>query len=658
MLQDISNEICSVVMDFMQKTYEWINVSSSGESTPALFFSMLSAIFDRYMRAANTIVASPHHKLKAEHEVVPAYKARRFDAKSEKWLINHSEHAGNGIDGIVSSRVLAVRKEITYDTVENRFAKHVLLSTVKQLQDFKNRYIEFSDRVDPDVTDRATKMISKIKRLVSSSLFEGVSDYKATKSMSLVFGMAPGYRELYKYHLMLKRGLSINGDVFKVSVKDTAQLYEYWCFIKLVSILKRQDYRLFSDDVIKVDRTGVTVTLVKGKASEIKLINPGTGEKITLAYNPAERDTPTVSQSPNNVLTLEKAGADRGYKYVFDAKYRMESSPDGNYPDSKPGPRLEDINTMHRYRDAMVYDSGNADRFVFKKETFGAYVLFPYSDEEAYREHHFYKSIDSVNIGGIPFLPGATGLVEKLLDELIADSDESAFERASLPSGIEKRLAAVDWSRRDVLVGSFRNREQFEVNLRDGYYYVPARVFDAGRLPIRYVALYQSSNLFGENAGIRYYGEVLTTTKVKRRVIPLPMSGRNGDEPYYVFRVSEWKSLDRPISVKDEGVNEPKYTNMFLLNNSVHTYELFSIGSEEQFRLLYELKRVFDHAEIEGDGAEPTYKIDGKHSIYVREGCFDILNEKGERLFVPPIRISEFSRHPRAYFNMIAERLK
>ena len=48
-----------------------------------------------------------------------------------------------------------------------------------------------------------------------------------------------------------------------------------------------------------------------------------------------------------------------------------------------------------------------------------------------------YRSIDTVNIGGLPFLPGATRLVEKMLGELVADSEESAFERASLPAGIE-----------------------------------------------------------------------------------------------------------------------------------------------------------------------------------------------------------------------------
>lgn len=659
MLEDISNEIYSAVIDFLQKTYEWIKIGKTGETTPALFFQIISTIFDRYMKAAKTIITSPHHKLAVEHQVLPAYKARRTDAKSEKWLVNHPEYVQKRVGGVAVSKVLAVRKQITYDTVENRFAKFILNSTVKQLQDFKKRYLGSAQNVDSVVVDKATVMISSIKHLISTSFLEDVSEYKATQSMSLVFEMAPGYRELYKYHLMLKRGLSINGDVFKVSMKDTAQLYEYWCFIKLVSIMKKQDYRLYTDDVIKVDKSGVTVTLVKGRASEVKFINPRTGEKIALTYNPAERNTPTVSQKPDNVLTLEKVGAEREYKYVFDAKYRIEARPDSYYPDSNVGPKLGDINTMHRYRDAIVYDSGNAGRFMFKKEMFGAYVLFPYGDEKKYEDHHFYKSIDTVNIGGLPFLPGATRLVEKMLGELIADSEESAFERASLPAGIEKRLTHVDWSRQDVLVGSFGSKAQFDDNLARNYYYVPAKYVDRDRLPIHYIALYQSTNLFGNEAGIQYYGEVIEAKRLKRKEIKFPTRRNNGEELYYAFLVKEWIKLPVAIAVKDEGVYKPKFTNLFLIQHCSQSYELFHIHSEEQYRLLHELKRVFDNAEVNATAqSDPVYHLDGGKSVWVHEGCFDILNENGERLFDPPLRISDFSRHPRAYFNLIAEKLK
>jgi len=108
------------------------------------------------------------------------------------------------------------------------------------------------------------------------------------------------------------------------------------------------------------------------------------------------------------VLTLVKRSPDRGRmtcRYVFDAKYKIDpalpGSPYYNAISHTPGPKEEDINTMHRYRDAIVCEAGEE---VFRRTMFGAYVLFPYGNEKEYRGHRFYRSIEKVNIGGLPFL--------------------------------------------------------------------------------------------------------------------------------------------------------------------------------------------------------------------------------------------------------------
>ena len=116
--------------------------------------------------------------------------------------------------------------------------------------------------------------------------------------------------------------------------------------------------------------------------------------------------------------------------------------------------------------------------------------------------------------------------------------------------------------------------------------------------------------------------------------------------------------LPVPIAIKDEGVFKPKFTNIFLLQHCNQSYELFNIHSDEQYRLLYELKRMFGDASVNANAqAEPVYQIDNGKSIWVHEGYFDILNENGDRLFDPPLRISDFSRHPRSYFGMIAKKI-
>lgn len=112
---------------------------------------------------------------------------------------------------------------------------------------------------------------------------------------------------------MLLRGLSITGDVFNISVKDLALLYEYWCFIKLNSMMKDR-YELISQDIVKVQGNGLFVSLVKGSLSKVKYRNPENGEVIILSYNPKSGQVPTVAQKPDNVLSLEKKTVNQCWK--------------------------------------------------------------------------------------------------------------------------------------------------------------------------------------------------------------------------------------------------------------------------------------------------------------------------------------------------------
>lgn len=648
MLQDISNEISGAVLDFMRNTYQEFSVGSTQNNIPALFFEIIKQIFDKFQNAANMIIASPHHKLCVEHPVVPSHKVKKIDNHTLKWLQKHPENVVPMSTGYSAIKAPTVKKQITYNTVENQFTKFILKSTITRLKDFNERYIRSTKNPEAAVLNSVATMTAALNKLVNTSLLRDVDEYKATQSMSLVFEMAPGYRELYKYYLMMQRGLSVHGDVFRMSMKDTAQLYEYWCFIKLVTLMKRC-YKLVSSDVIKIDNTGVTITLVKGKKSEVKFINPRTGEKIVLAYNPGEQNTKTVNQKPDNVLTLEKRGTDVPYMYVFDAKYRIESNPsDAFYPDTKPGPKVDDINTMHRYRDSIVYEKDTPSRFMFEKKMFGAYVLFPYDDPDGeYENHRFYKSIETVNIGGLPFLPGTTELVETFLAELVADSSESAFERASLPRGIEERLARFDWSVKDVMVGTVRTKEQLQFNLDKKWYYVPARFITDDVLPIRYIALHEEG--IGTDSGIKVYGEVLESRKMKRSAIPTPTKS-DPNEMYYCFRVREWVELDATITIKDSAKGKPRFTNKLLLDTCTESYQLFEIESEADYRLMQEITNAF--GDVEAD--EKVYRISDTFSITTIGDNFTVMSDDGE---TEKISKTSFKTHPRAIFSSLKKKL-
>lgn len=384
-----------------------------------------------------------------------------------------------------------------------------------------------------------------------------------------------------------------------------------------------------------------------------KYRNSENGEVITLSYNPKSGQVPTVAQKPDNVLSLEKktvnqVGKKVKYEYVFDAKYRVNPALEGsdyyNTISHTPGPETDDINTMHRYRDAIVYHNG-ADPY--ERTMFGAYVLFPYANKEEYRNHKFFESIEKVNIGGLPFLPSETSMVQDMLDALIADSPDSAFERATLPRGIEDKLAKIDWNQRDVLVGALRNRAQLDTCLKYKFYHIPASKIRDADLPIHYVAIYQSINIFGREAGIRYYGEVTKTSAVKRRDIrEIP---KNSDEAYYRFEIKEWKELNIPLVAK-EVRDFPFFTNMFLLQHCPDVPDLH-ISSEEEYRLYIEVRRLANDASVNETDAEPGFKYDDK-TIIMENGDIVVLKDGTK---IEQISIETFMRKPRESMRVIAK---
>lgn len=646
-VEDVTREIYNVVFDFLKKTY--VNYRQGGRisSSPVEFFAVIQKIYSDFIKAADMILAKPHHVLETTHAVLPGHKVRRIDAQTLHWIERHPEQA-RVTDGRISvDKALAVKKQVTYDTKENRLSKYILQSTVKKLRSFKRNYLHLQRQEDKAVIARIDEMIKGLERRGSTSFLKEVSGHEASSGMSLVFSMAAGYRDLYKYYLMLLRGLSISGDVFNISVKDLALLYEYWCFIKLNSLMKDR-YELVSQDIIKAQGNGLFVSLVKGQGSTVKYRDPNNGETITLSYNPKAVDVPTVSQRPDNVLTLEKKGANVQYEYVFDAKYRLNPAlPGTDYYKSispTPGPEVSDINTMHRYRDAIVYRNGASP---FERTMFGAYVLFPYNDSGGeYRRHRFYESIGKVNIGGLPFLPSMTEYVSDMLDELISDSPESAFERATLPRGIEEKLAKVDWSVRDVLIGTLRKKEQLDICLSNRFYHIPQRILKESDLPVRYVAIYQSkSHKFGDQAGIRYYGEVTRCIPVKRsEITEIP---KNSDEPYFRFEIKEWKKLTKPIAPKEIGFTR-MFTNLFLLEHSAEMPELF-IRTEQEYRLYSELRRTLKDSEFSGEGTGLGFKFDDS-TVMFENGEIHVY--RGGKLRAK-YGVQEFSRSPNAVFRRI-----
>jgi predicted component of viral defense system (DUF524 family) len=175
----------------------------------------------------------------------------------------------------IPTEALQVTKKVTLDTRENRFLKFMLIKIIVKIDSFIRTYTSTPWKKNEDIVNKLSAMKKSINSKLKTSFLKDVeSDYRNT-SISLVFNMASGYREIYKYYLMLQKGLSINSNIFDISMKELSLLYEYWCFIKINSLLRKR-YKLISSDFITVNREGIFVSLKKGVTSTLVYENPKT----------------------------------------------------------------------------------------------------------------------------------------------------------------------------------------------------------------------------------------------------------------------------------------------------------------------------------------------------------------------------------------------
>jgi uncharacterized protein len=643
LMADVSSEVYSLLFDFLKRTYSDFDVGNETVTSPVEFIAILDHFYREYVQAADLILSQPHHQLIKEYRQVPSYKVRSLDHRCEKWLVQHPDHLLLNGNEIAADRCLTVKKRVSMDTRENRMTKYILSSTMKQIESFLDNYQQLDREEDVEISSRILRMSDGIKRRLNSAVLSEVPIEAERVELSSVFAMAPGYRKLFRYYLMLKRGLSLSAKGLGMSVKDVAKLYEYWCFIKLNHLLRKK-YHCKSSDFIKVDDRGISVTLATDE-SQVVYTNPAEpGSLITLSYNKSysAKRNKTLPQKPDNVLSLTKKTPYEGetdFNYVFDAKYKIDPADGDQYGkahDNLPGPQEEDINTMHRYRDAIL--AGRQEDGEYRHTMFGAYVLFPYANETQYRQHDFYRSIETVNIGGLPFLPGHTKLVEKMLDSLIEESPKSAFARTLLPQGIENRLKNIDWTIRDVLVGSLRDKPQLDVTLQSRHYWILKSQVPEGAFPIRYVALYQSKNLFGKDAGVLYFGEVVAVDSRKRDKIPyFPGDFWKQDQDYWYFTIKEWQKLDVRIMPK-ELWRSVIFTNLFLLKNSEYFPEL-KIANEEEYRLNYELKWHLRMG-VADDSNPSQLSFDcGNAKMFVEQDVIKLVDGAGMVLLSKPVAL-------------------
>ena len=213
------------------------------------------------------------------------------------------------------------------------------------------------------------------------------------------------------------------------------------------------------------------------------------------------------------------------------------------------------------------------------------------------------------------------------MEELISDTAESAFERATLPRGIEEKLARVDWAKRDVLIVNVPDEAAMTACLDECSCAVRGDEIAEEHLPIHHVALYKPG------VGIERYGTVLFT--------------QTDEAGNYVFKVKEWRPLPQLIAASEFGVASVAYTNLFLLENST-AYPELHLRSEAEYRFYAELKRRVKDVDYKSEEVS-GFEFEGKKIVF-EAGEIRLMDGKKNPV---TIQVREFERRPNAEFRRV-----
>jgi hypothetical protein len=431
MLAEISQVVPSLVFDLLARTHLAGGLRDGGPVSGGEAFRIVERVLEGLLSAVDEIARDPRRRLQPEDVWVQADRARRVSPDGLQRSFRRQGNVGvpgPGGPGIVRNgrrlwplQVAEHRHVTDFDVEENRYVRWLLVIIMRRLvttRDFLLR--ELSQRPQTDAwanvgrqwSTRIGSLVSEVQRRLQYDFIADSSEY-TSRGFPVALQAHPIYAKAFQSGQLLRKGLHTESLEFTSTGSKTIWLlYEYWCFIAIIDLL-RAHADLESTDIISIDEQGSRIVLARGRESTATFKHRKTGKLLRVNYNRLY-PTPTLAQQPDTAVHIE---SDTNL-FVFDAKYRVQYDVDYQKAYNGVGPRTDDINTMHRYRDAIV----NPALAAYPRMVRGAYVLFPFSDGNGYRQHHFYQSIQKVEIGGLPFLPSCKELVSEKLAAIVEHS--------------------------------------------------------------------------------------------------------------------------------------------------------------------------------------------------------------------------------------------
>jgi len=433
LLYEVGAAARGLAFEYLRSTYVRAGAKAAEATVEIEWLTLLRKHIDGLEAAVAFIGQHPRRSLVRTVEPMRIERIRR---SSSSLRTSVARGSGNGEwivlprVGKVHSRILGTRASETLDTPEHRWLKRNLMMTRDQLSRIAQQLDRevggsWSGRESSRLRSERAEVYSfrdRIERLLETPLLRSIPGLTLSEFTSLTLMMAPGYSEAYQHLLALRLGLNVDGGALELSTKELDVLYETWCFIRIARMLvELAPGKVTLDDLIAISATGIRVRLRRDHQSNIGL--QANGRELVLSYN-RHFDGLTGAQRPDIVLELRHMGWPE-IIVVFDAKYRVDTSATYLRAFTVPGPPIDAVNALHRYRDAIVLGAKDSPR---GRPVVKGVALFPLAASLVvqFEQHQpLFQALAVLGIGALPFLPDCTASVERWLRALLESGPET-----------------------------------------------------------------------------------------------------------------------------------------------------------------------------------------------------------------------------------------
>lgn len=602
---DLQDVVRSLAYEYLRSTYQLGKLTASSKPSQLEWLLLLRAVLDDLEKAINHIVHQPRRRLERRNRVTRIERIKKIDAGIRS-QIRRGKGRGSMLTtsvGPIRERLIESPPESTLDTPEHRWLKRQV-SDIQQtlanlLRSANNR--EPTDR-QTAVTAEISSMERRVNRMVRAEPFRDADGEVTAGFASLQLLSAPGYREAYQACMLLKMGLRLEGETFRVSVKDLNVLYEYWVFFAMVKII-RDEYGANADfgDLFRIRRSGINVGLTKGRKQKVRFTTV-TNRRIEITYNPefGRHETTLIPQKPDILISCEKDGWPQ-IQLICDAKYRIDNSEQYRTQFGAYGPPQDAINVLHRYRDAILeIDENDTLGRRPKRSVIQAAALFPYNESTPgeFRKSRLWTSIERLGIGAIPALPSELGYLREWLISALQQGGWAMSDRV-ISHAVEER--AVGWriaASEPVLVGVLdpkNAQERLDWITNNQTYYVRLPKTPHRHFRVVSVALYCPRPL-RKMPAIAFIADVEEIEIVKRSEIITPWKQRGTpDQRMIAYRLKSIRPISRPVENRDgnkTSFRQDRWTSRLGIARAKSATEI-GFETEPEWRL-YEFLQTHD----------------------------------------------------------------